>query len=151
MSRGQGFRAHVQVDGLRELRRSLRQAQDLEDLRDLRDGLKDAANIVARDAQGRVPSRTGRARDSIRATAGGNTAYVKGGKARVPYYGWLDFGSRTPNRGNSRSVGPWSGSGKGPNGGRFIYPAIDAKRDEVVELVAEAVEHALSRLFDQNV
>lgn len=151
MSRGQGFRAHVQVDGLRELRRSLRQAQDLENLRDLRVALKDAAQVVARDAQGRIPSRTGRHRDAVRATAGGNTAYVKGGKARVPSYGWLDFGSRTPKSGQPRSVGPWAGSGKGPRGGRFIYPAIEAKREVVVELVADAVSDALSRLFDQNV
>lgn len=143
--------ASVRVEGLAELRRSFRQAQDTDGLRELREGLRDAADVVAHDAQGRVPSRTGRARDSIRATAGGNTAYVKGGKARVPYYGWLDMGSRTPNQGNPRSVGPWTGTGAGPRGGRFIYPAIDAKEREITELVGEALEHALSRLFDQNV
>lgn len=147
----QGFSGGVRVEGMRELRRSLRTAQDTDGLRELREGLRDAANVVVRDAQGRVPSRTGRARESIRATAGGNSAYVKGGKARVPYYGWLDFGSRRPNSGQSRSVGPWSGTGGGPRGGRFIYAAIEAKERQIVELVGEALERALSRLFDQNV
>ena len=118
----------------------------MENLRELRDGMRDAADVVAQEARSRVPSRTGTAKDSIRATAGGNTAYVKGGKARVPYYGWLDFGSRTPNRGQSRSVGPWSGTGSGPQGGRFIYPAIDAKERQIAELVEEAVNRALNRL-----
>lgn len=144
-------RPRVRVDGLAELRRSFRTAEDTDGLRELRDGLKDAADVVARDAQGRVPSRTGRARDSIRATAGGNTAYVKGGKARVPYYGWLDFGTRRPNQGNPRSVGPWAGTGGGPRGGRFIYAAIDANERQITDLVEEALERALSRLFDQNV
>lgn len=118
----------------------------MENLRDLRDGLKDAADVVAVEAASRVPTRTGAAKDSIRATAGGNTAYVKGGKARIPYYGWLDFGTREPNRGNPRSVGPWTGTGKGPEGGRFIYPAIDAKERQIAELVEEAVNRALDHL-----
>ena len=118
----------------------------MENLRELRDGLKDAADVVAQEARSRVPSRTGTAKDSIRATAGGNTAYVRGGKARVPYYGFLDFGSRNAVHGNPRSVGPWTGSGSGPRGGRFIYPAIDAKERQIAELVAEAVGRALDRL-----
>ena len=147
----QGFSGGVRVEGMRELRRALRTAQDTDALRELREGLRDAAAVVVRDAKGRVPSRSGRARDSIRATAGGNSAYVKIGKARVPYAAWLDFGSRTPNSGNPRSVGPWAGSGAGPRGGRFIYPAIEAKDREIADLVGEALERALSRLFDQNV
>lgn len=140
---------HVRVEGLRELRRAFRQIQDVEGTRELRTGLRDAADIVATEARSRVPTRTGQARDSVRATAGGNTAYVRGGKARVPYYGWLDFGTRSPIAGNPRSVGPWSGTGPGPQGGRFIYAALEAKDRQVAELVAAAVEQALDRLFTQ--
>lgn len=138
--------ARVQVIGLKELRRDLRRSERLEDLKELRDGLKRAADVVAQEAKSRVPSRSGAARGSIRATAGGNRAYVVGGKARVPYYGWLDFGSRTPRTGQSRSVGPWSGSGKGPSKGRFIYAAIDDREREVARLVEEAVSAALRKL-----
>jgi HK97 gp10 family phage protein len=139
-------RPEIRVEGLAELRRALRQVDDPEALGELRRGLKDAAEIVARDARSRVPVRTGRARDSIRATSGGNKAYVIGGKARVPYYGWLDFGTRTPRRGNRRSVGPWSGSGVGPEKGRFIYKAIDANDREIAREIERALDTALRRL-----
>ena len=62
--------------------------------------------------------------------------------AEAPYFPWLDFGSRDPRTGNSRVEGPWRGSGTGPKGGRFIYPAIEAKWDEVVNAAGEAVENA---------
>lgn len=118
---------------------------ELENRAELRDGLKRAADVVARDARSRVPSRTGRAASSIRATAGGNRAFVVEGKAAVPYAGWLDFGSRTPRVGNPRTVGPWTGSGKGPAKGRFIYPALDARERQVVSLVEHAVSEALRK------
>lgn len=136
----------IRVEGLAELRRALRKAEQVDDLTELRVALKRAAGVVASDAQARVPSRSGKARGAIRAVSGGNKAFVVGGKKKVPYYAWLDFGSRTPQSGQPRSVGPWSGSGAGPSKGRFIYPAIDAKRPEVVDLVGDAVEQALKRL-----
>lgn len=136
----------VRVDGLAELRRDLRRAERVDELRQLRDGLRDAADIVATEARSRVPVRSGAARDSIRGTAGGNRAFVVGGRARVPYYGWLDFGSRQPQRGNPRSVGPWAGSGTGPRQGRFIYAAIEAKDHQIAEAVEEAVTAALRSL-----
>jgi HK97 gp10 family phage protein len=133
----------LRVEGLAELRKALTKMQAIDERTELRVGLKAAAQIVADDAKRRVPVRTGRARDSIRAAASGNRALVIGGKAKVPYYGWLDFGSRSPVAGNPRTVGPWRGSGTGPAKGRFIYPAIDAKFDEVVAAVSAAVEKAL--------
>jgi len=118
----------------------------MEELGLLRDGLKAAADIVAQEARRRVPRVSGRAQDSIRATAGGNTAYVVGGKARVPYYGWLDFGDRSPIAGRPRSVGPWADTGSGPKRGRFIYPAFDAKERQVIEVVDAAVGRALRKV-----
>lgn len=129
----------VHVVGLRELRRTLRQAGDVEELTEVRNALRSGARIVADDARRRVPVRTGRARDSIRPLVSGNRAFVAGGKAKVPYYGWLDFGSRRAISGRPRSVGPWAGSGPGPAKGRFIYPAIDSKIDEVTDLVSKAL------------
>lgn len=119
--------------------------ENLEAASDLRHGLKRAADEVAQDAKGRVPVRSGAARDSVRAVSGGNRAYVVGGKAQVPYYGWLDFGGRSPVIGNPRSVGPWKGSGTGPDKGRFIYTALDARERQVVDLVEHAVSEALRK------
>lgn len=136
----------LKVEGVTELKKALTSAALIEQRTELRVGLRAAAEVVARDAQGRVPSRTGRARASIRATSTANRAFVVGGKARVPYYGWLDFGSRTPVTGNSRDVGPWAGSGGGPEKGRFILPAFDAKERAVKELVEQAVGKAMQNL-----
>lgn len=136
----------LKIEGLAELRRALGNAALIDQRKELAVGLKAAAEVVARDAQGRVPSRTGRARSAIRATSGGNRAYVVEGKAAVPYVAWLDFGNRTPITGNPRTVGPWTGSGKGPARGRFIYPAFDAREPQVARLVGIAINKALDDL-----
>jgi hypothetical protein len=135
----------IRVEGLGQLRRALRQIDNPDALGQLRDGLKAAAEIVAADARNHMPSRTGRAKSSVRAVASGNQALVIGGKATVPYYGWLDFGSRTPVHGNPRSVGPWRGSGQGPPAGRFIYPAIERNERRIVHAVGEAVEDTIRK------
>jgi HK97 gp10 family phage protein len=135
----------IRVEGLAELRKALARLGELDARNDLRDGLKKAADIVAQEAKSRVPKRSGRAAGAVRATAGGNRAYVVGGKKAVPYYGWLDFGGRTPRLGNPRSVGPWSGASGGPPKGRFIYPALDAKEREVVEAVGDSVQKAVRK------
>lgn len=129
----------VEVSGLKELRKALRDA-DPALAKELSRRLKTAADMVATDAKGRVPVQSGRARGSIRPSVSGNKAYVVGGKAKVPYYGWLDFGSRRPTTGNLRSRGPWAGSGRGPKEGRFIYPAIRANSRKLRDLVADAVD-----------
>lgn len=135
----------LRIEGLAEARRALRNLGDLETLGEVRDGLRAAAGIVADEAKSRVPTRSGAAAGSIRPTVGGNKAYVVGGRASVPYYGWLDFGSRNPRTGNPRSRGPWAGSGTGPPRGRFIYPAIDAKGAEVAEAVAKGIDKVIKR------
>jgi HK97 gp10 family phage protein len=130
----------ISVEGLDELRRDLKQAGDKLEQRKLRTKLRKAAEIVASDARSRMPSLTGNARSSVKAGAATGAAYVQGGKADQPYYGWLDFGSRTPNK----QVGPWRNSGTGPRGGRFIYPALEANSEELVEQVTKAVDEALT-------
>lgn len=130
----------VRVEGLAELRRTLRRAQHLDALKELQQGLKGAADIVAQDAKRRASAFSRRAASTVRAGASGNKAYVAGGKSALPWYGWADFGSRTPVQGNPRSVGPWAHSGRGPVRGRFIYPAFDAKGPAVAEKVADAVD-----------
>lgn len=131
----------VRVEGLREVDRALRK-MDAGIAKEFRSEAKGIADVVARDARGRVPTVSGRAARSIRAGAQAKGAYVQGGKADVRYYGWLDFGTRNPIAGRSRSVGPWRGSGKGPTKGRFIYPALEAKRGEIERRTKNAVKVA---------
>lgn len=136
----------LRVEGLSQLRSALRRFEDAEGLVEVREGLRDAAGIVASDAQRRARQFSDEAADTIRPTVAGNRAYVKGGKARLTWYGWADFGSRRPRRGQPRSVGPWKNSGKGPRGGRFIYPAVEATRHRVAAAVERSLDRAIRRL-----
>lgn len=140
--------AGVYVAGVRELRRDLRRVAPAL-LPELRQELKAAGEVVAKDAKRRVrrsirnPSRsTGRAEGSLRVLAGGNKIYLAGGKASVPYFGWLDFG------GELRPIGYRKNtiSRSAPKRGRYIYPAIGANIHEVVAGVEDAVERTLRKV-----
>ena len=134
--------AGVKVEGLKELRRALNRL-DPELTKGLRGEMLVLGKEIAADAQRRVPTgKTGRAKGSIRAGVSGNNAYVAGGKKAVPYYGWLDFGSRTPKADGNRASGPWASSGAGPKGGRFIYKAIDENRPHIKRRAIEALRKA---------
>lgn len=132
----------VDAVGLKEFRRGLNRI-DPELTKQLRRELLEIGQDVANDARMTVPvGRTGRARGSVRAGVSGNNAYIAGGKATVPYFGWLDFGSRTPRSGRPRSVGPWKGTGPGPYKGRFIYPAIARNQSNIERRAVKAFEKA---------
>lgn len=131
---------------IRYAQKLLKEAGQLEEQQELVTALRQGAELVENDTKRRIPVRTGRARNSIRSRASKTRAVVVGGKKAVKYYGWLDFGSRTPRKGNPRSVGPWSGSGIGPFRGRFIYQALDANRAQVNALIANAISRALNRI-----
>lgn len=141
--------AEVQIEGLKALRAGLKKI-DPQLQKDLRNDLLPVAHRVADEARGRVPSKSGRAASSIRGGVSGNNAYVQGGRATVKHFAWLDFGSRTPVRGNPRSVGPWAGSGAGPKRGRFIYPAIDARRDDIETTAADAIDRIIDKALPHD-
>lgn len=135
------------MSGVRELRSSLRKVAPAL-LPELRGEMKAAAEVVAKDARRRVrrsirnPDRsTGRAEKSLRVLAGGNRVYIAGGKQSVPYFGWLDFG------GDLKPVGYRKNTQRRstPHRGRYIYPAIGANIDEVVDGIEKAVDRATRR------
>jgi hypothetical protein len=129
----------IKVVGLRELRRDLKKI-DPQLQKQLSNVTKKAAARVVEDTKSRVPVVDGTARKSIRATSSGARAFIVGGKKSVPYFGWLDFGSRTPRSGLRRTTGPWHLSGKGPKGGRYIYPAIAKNLTSFQKDLAKAIK-----------
>ena len=132
---------HVEIIGLADFIRDLKQMPD--DVQKAFAGeMKNVAEIVARAAAVKVPSKSGNAIASIKSAGTPTGATVSEGGSAAPYMGWLDFGSRTPVTGNARSVGPWKGSGAGPKGGRFLYPAIEEKQAEILEGAGKAVDVA---------
>lgn len=120
----------IEVHGLREFRRELRQLD-----RSLPKGLKTAGNkaaeVVVRHAKPRVPTRSGKAAGSVKAASTTSAARVQGGGKRVPYYPWLDFGGRV---GRRHSV-------KRPflKTGRYIWKSYAEHKGQVREELNDAL------------
>lgn len=125
----------IEVDGLIELQRALRQVEASLP-RELRSANKAAAEIVAEEARRLVPVRTGRLRDSIKARADQRSASVKAGTAaRVPYANAVHWGYRNRPQGGSN----WPAR-------PFIYDALYARREDV----AAAYQESVKKLMRQN-
>jgi hypothetical protein len=120
----------IKITGLRELQASLKK-MDGQSQKQLRNVLNESAEMVATGAQGLVTRRSGRAAGSIKVASSQREARVKAGGARVPYYGFLDYGGAV---GRNRSV-------KRPfiKGGRYIYPTYDAKRGAIETKIQESI------------
>lgn len=120
----------IRIRGLAEFNRSLRKINtDLP--KELRKALNKGAELVVEWAAPRVPSRSGKARRSVRASSTRTAARVTGGGPRVPYYPWLDFGGRV---GRKRSVHrAFDGTG------RYIYPGYHARQDEIYDELARVL------------
>lgn len=111
----------VQIEGLRDIVRALRQV-DADLPKALRLAANMAADIVVNEARRDVPTRTGRAKASIKAKSTRTAARVTSGGRRAPYMPFLDYGGRV---GRNKSVRrPYISDG------RYVYPAFRRKRAE---------------------
>jgi hypothetical protein len=146
--------AEINVTGLKELRTAVRRLEPAL-VPEMRDRLKAAVSTATMGAvQRRIsadlrattvrPRRSsGRLAGSVRVVSGGNTIYIVGGKAKVPYYGWRDFGGVLKASGgrHNTQVRPFL------KRGRYIYPAIDDTRAILVESVGRAFDDVERRVF----
>lgn len=80
----------VEIDGARELRRTLRAAGD--DMEDLKAAHLAAANIAASAARARAPRLTGALAGDIRASGTKTAGIVRAGRKRIPYAGAVHWG-----------------------------------------------------------
>jgi len=80
----------IQVEGSRQLRRTMRRAEA--DLDELKAAHHAVATMVAGIAQRSTPSRSGALRGSVRPGATKTAAIVRAGGARVPYAGPIHWG-----------------------------------------------------------
>lgn len=114
----------VRVEGLKELKKAMA-ALGAAGPKALRVALNAAVEDIAATARRTIPTRTGRARASIKAASTSTGARVAAGSKKAPYYPWLDYGGRV---GRGRSVvRPWRPEG------RYLYPAYRSGRDELVK------------------
>jgi hypothetical protein len=110
----------IGIEGLAEFSRNLRKL-DSELPKALRLALNEAADLVVDEARPGIPSRSGRAKRSVRKASTRTAVRVRGGGARAPYYPWLDFGGRV---GKGRSIErPFLKEG------RYIYAGYFRLRD----------------------
>lgn len=128
--------AAVKVQGLRELQAALKAAEDGAQ-KELRVALNRAAELVARGAARRVPTKTGRAKASLRAQSGQREAKVAGGSKKAAYYGWLEFGGRIGRDKATRR--PFV------QGGRYLWPSYAAQREQVARVIADELEALMKR------
>lgn len=132
--------AVVQVRGIKEVQRALK-AIDRDLPKQMRVEFLEVARKVVGTAQGSVPSRTGKARSSVRPRASQTGAGIAFGGNAAPYFPWLDFGGSTgkghrPGVKDSGSVKrDWQGNPGGE--GRYVYPAIRAHEDDIIEAAGD--------------
>lgn len=127
----------VKVEGLKELHSALGRA-DRRMSRAVNAAIKDAAQIIVKDAKRRVPSgppARGHARASIRPRVRGKRGEIRGGGARYPYYGWLEFGGHV---GRNNSV-----ARRRVKSGRYLYPAVKATRPRFMRAAKRQVNRTL--------
>lgn len=83
-------RPRVQIDGARQLRRTLKAAGD--DLEDLKRANLQAAEIAAGAARTRAPRLTGALAGDIRASGTKTAGTIRAGRKRLPYAGAIHWG-----------------------------------------------------------
>lgn len=129
--------AAVQVKGLREVASALRSV-DKALPKQLREEFLPIARQVAGDAASRVPRDSGKAARSIKPRASQRGAGIAFGGPSAPHYPWLDFGGST-GKGHRPGVAD-SGSVKRDfiPGGRYVYPAIMANEEDIVQAAGDA-------------
>lgn len=120
----------IAVEGLRELVRSLR-TLDSTLPRGVRLAANEAADVVVQEARRRTPTRSGKARASVKAKSTRTAARVSSGGRRAAYYPWLDYGGKVGR--NDSASRPFIPSG------RYVYPSFHDNRTKVEQTFRDAL------------
>lgn len=128
----------IRVVGLTALRKALKEV-DASTGPALRKALNKAAQVVVDDAKRRAPVDKGNLRGSIRVSSTQSAARISEGGKNVQYAGFIDFGGSTGRHHRPRIA--YSGVIRRPfiKGGRIMYPAYAAKREEVLSIVQAGI------------
>ena len=122
----------VKALGMRELRKNLSMLDD--DFEDLKELHLDLAKMVADRAEALAPVRTGRLKETIRASGTKTAGRVRAGFKRFPYIAPVHFG--WPTRPNDAKG--WLGGPIQPN--PFLYDALDQRYNKVFEAYFRGVK-----------
>ena len=124
----------IKIDGLSTFVKNLKKL-DSDLPKALRVAFNAAADVVVQDARVGIPTKSGKAKASVKAKSTQTASRVVGGGNRAPYYPWLDFGGRV---GRRHSV-------KRPfiTHGRYIYNAYFDNQAKYAELLEKALLEAV--------
>mgnify|MGYP003641185705 FL=1 len=117
---------------MRELRKNLSMLDD--DFEDLKELHLDLAEMVAERAASLAPVRTGRLKETIRASGTKTAGRVRAGFKRVPWTGPVHFGWAT----RPDAAKGWRGGPIHPN--PFLYDALDQRRNQVFNAYFQGVK-----------
>lgn len=117
----------ITVTGLREFQQAVK-AMDAGLPKTMRLVFNDAAGLVIDWARPRIPSKTGRARASLKARSSQREVRVALGGNRAPWVPWLDFGGEGKRKGRP-AARPFI------RDGRFLYQGLKVKRADVTDLM----------------
>lgn len=111
----------IKIDGLSQFAKRIKEI-DADLPKTLRVALNTVADVVVTAARPNIPTRSGRARSSIKAASLRDKVRVRAGGSKAPYYPWLDYGGegRIKGRPAKRTF---------VKQGRYLYPAYFKKRD----------------------
>lgn len=121
----------IRMGGIRELQKALKEI-DGEAQKELRLVWNAAAEMVAAEARSRMPSKSGKARASVKVASSQREARVKIGAARAPYAPWLDFGGKVGREGSITR--PFL------KDGRYVYPAYYSLKDDIQKLLEKKIQ-----------
>ena len=128
--------APLQITGLNDLRKTLKAAGEGAE-KEIRPALNEAAAIIVRVAQPRIPVMTGAARKSVRVSSTGNKVRVTAGGTRAPHFPWLDYGGKV---GRNKTV-----SRPFIRHGRYIYPAYAAQYTNIMRMIEKRITEVIER------
>lgn len=120
----------IKIDGLAEFSRNLKKL-DSDLPKALRMAFNGAADLVVNEARPRIPTKSDKAKASVKARSTATASRVVGGSKRVPYYPWLDFGGKVGRGGSVHR--PFL------KDGRYIYRAYFDNRARYAALVEKAL------------
>ena len=135
----------IEVHGLREFRRALREAGQ-QFPKELRQANKEAAELVAPEVRRRAPKGPheggGRVQPIVASVRAGGTqraGYVAVGGARSPHAPVYEFGGTLRRHASTVRTQVMARP--------YVYPSVEAKADEVVDFYGEALDRVARRAF----
>lgn len=124
-------RASIEVSGLREFQKSLRDA-DAGLPKQLRIVLNEAGQVIIDYARPRFPRKSGDAVNSLKLRSSQRAVRLAYGGRKAPYAPWLDFGGQGRVHGRP---------GKRPfiTEGRYLYPGLRTQADKIQKVMADGL------------